>query len=479
MTQIDEVLARAQRHAADFLNGLDRRPVGATASLAQLRGRLDLPLPERGVSADQVVDDLVAATEGGHLGSAGGRFFAWVIGGALPSALAADWLVSAWDNNASLYACGPASAVVEEVAGRWVKEILGLPADASFAFTTGCQTAHVACLAAARNALLRARGWDVEADGLCGAARIRVLATEHHHGSLTRALRLLGLGSNCVEPLVTDASSRVTASALASALGGSQAPTIVVLDAADLYVGAFDPFVELIPLAKAAGAWVHVDGAFGLWARASARHRDLAAGIERADSWATDAHKWLNTPKDIGIAVVADRSAHRAAMGINAAYLSSSGDARDQIDWTPEWTRRARGFPVYAALRELGRDGLESLVDRCCDHARALALGIAALPGAELVACPTLNQGLVRFRDGRIGATEADHAARTDRVIADIDREGTALFSGSTWKGKRVMRISVVNWRTTTRDVERTIAAVAAVLDASRDQATVPPGIPH
>ena len=470
MKNIEELLMRTQRHATEFLNGLDDRPVGATATLGELRRRLAVPLTARGMDAGRVVDDLVAATAGGHLGSAGSRFFAWVIGGALPSALAADWLVSTWDNNATLYACGPASAVVEEIAGVWVKDILRLPAAASFAFTTGCQMAHVTCLAAARHALLRDRGWDVELSGLGGAPRIRVLSTEHRHGSITRALRLLGMGSDCLVPLDTDSRSRLAPETLRAALRESDAPTVVVLDAADLNVGAIDPFAELIPLAKDGGAWVHVDGAFGLWARASERYKSLADGVERADSWATDAHKWLNTPKDIGIAVVADVPAHRAAMGITAAYLSADGDARDALDWTPDWTRRARGFPVYAALRELGRDGVANLVDRCCDYADKLTLGLSALPGVELIARPSLNQGLVRFLDGRPDATPADHDARTDWAIKAINREGTAFFSGTTWKGRRAMRISVVNWRTNADAVERTLKAVAAVIRPDGDR---------
>jgi glutamate/tyrosine decarboxylase-like PLP-dependent enzyme len=468
MTDIEILLDRTRRHAVEFLNGLDRRPVHPTATLKELRCRLGGPLENRGRDAAQVIDDLVIATSGGHLGSASGRSFAWVMGGTLPSALAADWLVSTWDNNATLYVSAPAAAVAEEIAGQWVKDILGLPARASFAFTTGCQMAHATCLAAARHALLSERGWNVERDGLFDAPRIRVLANENRHGSLTRALRFLGFGSNCVEPLATDADSRVEPATLMAAIQQqkSAAPTIVVLNAADLNVGAFDPFGELIPLAKASGAWVHVDGAFGLWARASARHRSLADGIEGADSWATDAHKWLNTPQDIGIAIVADPEAHKAAMDISAAYLSGGSQARDPLDWTPEWSRRARGFPVYAALRELGREGTGHLIDRCCERADQLVLGLGALPGVEVVAYPTLNQGLVRFPDHRPDAAAADHDARTDRMIEAINREGTAFFSGTIWKRRRAMRISVVNWRTSKEDVERTLGAVAAVLES-------------
>jgi glutamate/tyrosine decarboxylase-like PLP-dependent enzyme len=464
LTPIRSLLERAQTYATDFLDGLNERSVAATVDAATLRHRLGLALGDAGIPAERVIDELVAATEGGHLGSAGGRFFAWVIGSALPSALAADWLTSTWDNNAALHACGPAASVVEEVAGAWVKDVLDLPRDASFAFTTGCQMAHFTCLAAARHALLRDRGWNVERDGLNGASAIRVLAKEHRHGSVERTLRFLGIGTDALVPLATDADARVTPDALIAALRTSDAPTIVVFDAADLNVGAIDPFAALIPIARAAAAWVHIDGAFGLWARASARHRGKLAGVELAHSWATDAHKWLNTPKDIGLALVSDTSAHRAAMTISADYLSHDADTRDQIDWTPDWTRRARGFAVYAALRELGRTGLADLIDRSCNHATALANGIAALHGAELLATPTLNQALVRFRSPEPSATEEDHDAHTAAVIAAVNAEGTAFFSGTWWKGRRAMRISAVNWRTSISDVEATIAAVARVL---------------
>lgn len=464
MTHSLEILHRTTSHAIAFLDGLANRPVAATVDAATLRSRIDHALGRDGIPAEQVIDELVAATAGGHLGSAGGRFFAWVIGGALPSALAADWLTSTWDNNATLYACGPAASVVEEVAGAWVKDVLDLPREASFAFTTGCQMAHFTCLAAARHALLRDRGWDVERDGLAGAPVMRVLATEQRHGSLDRALRFLGIGTAALVPLATDADARVTVESLASALAVSNAPTIVHLDAADLNVGAVDPFAYLIPLAKAAGAWVHIDGAFGLWARASARHREKLAGVELADSWATDAHKWLNTPKDIGVAIVRDRTAHRAAMTISADYMVYDDETRDQIDWTPDWTRRARGYPVYAAMRELGRNGIAALIDRCCDHAAALARGIANFHGTELVAAATLNQALVRFRSPKAQASDADHDEWTADVIAAINAEGTAFFSGTTWQGRKAMRISVINWRTNDEDVAATIAAVGRVL---------------
>lgn len=457
-------LARAFEHAAGWLDGLDTRTVAATTPLGTLRARLGGALPAAGTDAAQVIDDLVAMTEGGLLGSASGRCFAWVIGGALTSALAADWLTAAWDQNAALYACGPAASVVEEVAGAWLKELFDLPRDASFAFTTGCQLAHVTCLATARHAVLRDVGWDVGVEGIGGAPPIRVLTSEHRHASIDRAVRFLGLGTRHLAPLATDADGRMAPATLERALDTGTGPTIVVLDAADLNAAAFDPFDTLVPIAKAAGAWVHVDGAFGLFARAIRTTRHLLAGVEGADSWATDAHKWLNVPFDCGVAVVRDRSAHRAAMTLSASYLTAAARARDQIDWNPEWSRRARGFAVYAALRELGRDGVEALVDRSCAHCRALVAGIGALPGAEVVWASALNQGMVRFRDPRPGADDADHDRRTDAVIAAVNLTGEAFFSGTTWRGRRAMRVSVVNWRTDERDVARTLAAVRAAL---------------
>lgn len=461
-------LSRASEHAEAFLSGLPLRSVAATATVDELRRRLTLDLPQTGTNPVTVIDDLVDQTRGGHLGSAGGRFFAWVIGGALPSALAAEWMASTWDNNAALYACGPASAVVEEVAGNWVKQLLELPGEASFAFTTGCQMAHVTCLAAARHALLRDLGWDVEADGLNGAPAIRVLVTEHRHSSIERAIRFLGLGTNSIVPLETDNHARLSPDVLEKALSDGTGPTIVVLDAADLNVGAVDPFDKLVPLAKAHNAWVHVDGAFGLWARVSDQHSAKLAGVELADSWATDAHKWLNTPKDNGIAIVRDYEAHRAAMSISATYLSSPGGVRDQIDWTPDWTRRARGFAVYAAIRELGREGIADLVDRCCRFADQLAKGFAKLANVELVAAPTLNQALVRFRHPAPYANPAEHDKWTDRTIEALNREGTAFFSGSRWQGRRVMRISVVNWQTNDDDIRLTLDAAARVIEVER-----------
>jgi len=426
---------------------------------------LSKPLSNQSVPPDQVIADLVRDVEGGLLGSAGGRFFGWVIGGSLPAALAADWLTGAWDQNAALYACGPAAAVVEEVAGRWLKEILGLPGHASFSFVSGCQMAHATCLAAARHALLVERGWDVERQGLYGAPPIRILASEQRHGSIERSVRLLGLGLDQLVYLPSDSYDRLEHAALERALeDASSSLTILLLQAGDINIGAFDEFENLIPIAKRHGAWVHVDGAFGLWAAASPQHRHLVKGVAAADSWATDGHKWLNVPFDCGYAFIAHPAAHRAAMSQRAAYLTHDEVARDEIDWNPEWSRRARGFPTYAALRQLGRDGIAAMIARCCRHAHTLVMRIGNLPGAEMIWEPVINQGLVRFLDPSPCATEKDHDQRTDEIIAAIVSSGEAFFGGTTWRGRRAMRVSVCNWQTSDRDVKRAVRSVASVL---------------
>jgi glutamate/tyrosine decarboxylase-like PLP-dependent enzyme len=438
--------------------------VAATDNIDTLRAKINSNLCDKGLPAEDVIRELLQATKGGLLGSAGGRFFAWVIGGSLPSALAADWLTSTWEQNAALYACGPAVSIVEEIAGEWIKELLDLPRESSFAFTTGCQLAHFTCLAAARAFVLKKAGWNINEDGLFGAPAIRVLTSEHRHGSVDRAVRYLGLGNKSLEALKTDDRGRVEPSSLRETLKRSKAPTILVLNAADLNIAAFDPFEELIPMAKDANAWVHIDGAFGLFARASKQKRHLTAGLELADSWATDGHKWLNVPFDCGIAIIRDRNVHREAMTISASYIAAETGARDQIDWNPEWSRRARGVPVYAALRELGKDGMADLVDRTSQHCHTIVTEIDKISGAKMLWEPQLNQGLVRFLDLRPDATEKDHDARTDAVIAAINATGEAFFSGTTWNGMQAMRVSVVNWRTNDADVSRTVQAVKKVV---------------
>jgi len=461
-------LDRAVEHAKSYLNRLDTAPVSAMASLEELRERFTRPLTDAGVPAERVIDDLAKDAEGGLIGSAGGRFFAWVIGGSLPAALAADWLTSTWDQNAGIYACSPAAGVVEEVAGRYLKDLLGLPARASFAFVTGTQMAHVICLAAARHGLLARRGWNVEQRGLTRAPEVRVIVGAERHGTVDRAVRLLGLGSDNIQPLPLDERNGMDVDALSAALReGADRPTIVVLQAGELNTGSFDRFSELIPVAHARSAWVHIDGAFGLWAAASPTYRHFMRDAALADSWSTDGHKWLNVPYDSGYAFVADAEAHHASMTHRSSYMMHEGDARDQVDWNPEWSRRARGLATYAAIRSLGREGICDLIDRSCHQAATLVQRIGALPGAEVMWQPLINQGLVRFRDQRPTASESDHDARTDRVIEEILTAGEAFFGGVTWRGRRCMRVSVSNWQTTDRDVERTVAAVARAIQVA------------
>lgn len=458
-------LEHASRLSISFLDALDTTPVNATATLAELRARLMRPLSNDGVDPVTVIDDLARAVDGGLLGSAGGRFFGWVIGGGLPSALAADWLTGTWDQNAGLYACAPAAAVVEEVCGLWLKALLGVPDTASFALVTGCQMAHVTCLAAARHAVLERAGWNVHRDGLSGSPRIRVLTSQEVHGTCTRAIKILGLGTANIELLHADDTSRLRLDALREALASNRdRPTIVILQAGDVNCGAFDPFEEAIALAHEAGAWVHVDGAMGLWCHAAPQLRHLLAGAEQADSWATDGHKWLNVPYDSGYAFVAHPDAHRASMSHRASYLVHADDVRDELDWTPEHSRRARGFATYAALRELGRHGIADLVTRCCRFAHELATRIGALPGAATICVPQINQGLVRFYDRRAGANDEEHDRQTDDVIATINASGEAFFTGTTWHGLRCMRTSVSNWRTTASDIDRAVAATERAL---------------
>lgn len=454
MDSLDIAFAEARR----YLASLDSRPVASRGSPADMRAPLPAHFPAHGMPAVDVVRAIAAAAEPGLTGNAGGRFFAWVKGGALPAALATDVLCSAWDQNAVLASTSPAGAVLEEIAGRFLLDALRLPDDASYAFVTGCQMAHATALAAARHGVLARFGWDVEAKGLQGAPIVRVLANAHHHSSVTRALRLLGLGSDCIVPLGGDRPGRVAPDVLTAALAQvPDAPTIVVLNAGDLNIGACDAFDVLCPIAQAAGAWVHVDGAFGLWANASPRLAPLVAGVDRADSWATDGHKWLNTPYDCGMAITRHPAAHSAAMRMTAAYPTRGGPIRDPMDFTPEWSRRARSLPALAALMQLGRDGLAAMIERCCDHAAAIYDGIVANEGAFGIARPTLNQGLVRFH-------ASDGSNISDAVIAAVNASGEAFFSGGSWDGERVMRISVCGWNTCAADVTRTVVATGEAL---------------
>ncbi len=454
------VLRQAAQEAIDYLEEIDGQPIRTTASLSELRARLGRDLPDQGVPAEQVLKDLVTDARDGILGSGSGRFFGWVIGGSLPVALGADWLTSAWDQNAASNVTAPAEAVVEEVSGAWMKQILKLPGSASFAFVTGCQMAHTTAFAAARHHLLEQRGWDVEKQGLSSAPQMRVLTSENRHESVLRAVRLLGIGTDAVRYVASDGEGRMDPGALDAALAGNRdCACIVSLQAGDLNSGVFDSFKALCPIARRHKAWVHVDGAFGLWAAASPQYRHLLEGVEQANSWATDGHKWLNLPFDSGFVFVSEPAAHRAAFSQVTSYAVPLEDLRNQKDWNPEWSRRGRGFAAYAALRHLGRDGLQDLVERCCRHASRLVEGISGLEGAEAVAWPVINQGLVRFL-----APDGDHDRQTDSVIAKLQDSGEVWFGGVTWKGKRAMRISVCNWLTSDQDIERSIDVIRRVL---------------
>ncbi|MCC6471102.1 MAG: aspartate aminotransferase family protein [Alphaproteobacteria bacterium] len=458
------LLDRTAAHAARYLAALDSRPVGTTATFGDLRARLARPLPETSTLPEQVIDDLVHDTEGGIMGSTSGRFFGWVIGGTLPVALAADWLTSTWDQNAASNLTAPAEAVVEEVCGAWAKELLGIPASASFGFVTGCQMAHTTALASARHKLLRDRGWDVEAKGLAGAPPLRILTTENRHESIIRAVRLLGIGADAIGYVRGDNEGRIDVAELDRGLrDGGDRPTIVVLQAGDLNAGVFDPFAVSCRIARNHRAWVHVDGAFGLWAATSRKYRHLLDGADQAHSWATDGHKWLNLPFDSGLVFVADAAAHRAAFAQNASYSVPVEEMRNQKDWNPEWSRRGRGFAAYAAIRALGRSGIADIVERCSAHAGRLVAAIGALDGAEIAARPVINQGLMRFL-----GPDGDHDRRTDAVIRRIQAQGKAWFGGATWRGMRVMRVSVCNWATTDRDIDRAIDAVRAAIASAR-----------
>lgn len=443
----DPLLARAYAHAGTFLHGLPQRFVGARASRDEMMAALDAPLSQHGEDPAAVLDLLARNAGRGASACAAPRYFGFVIGGSLPVALAADWLVSTWDQNAGIHVISPMTAALEEIAARWLLELFDLPRASGVGFVTGCQMAHFTCLAAARHGVLRKAGWDVESEGLNGAPRIHVVASQEAHVTVDVALRYLGLGTRALVHVESDAQGRMRTDHLRELLPTLRGPVIVCAQAGNVNTGAFDPLREIAEAARAHGAWLHIDGAFGLWARASpsAALRAVVDGIELADSWATDAHKWLNVPYDSGIAIVRNAEDHRSAMTSAAAYLiQSRGVERDAVDWVPEFSRRARGIPVYAALRALGRDGIADLIERCCARARQFAELLSAAPGVVVLADVVLNQVLVRFGDDDM---------LTRAVIAGVQSEGTCWASGTTWHGLAAMRISVSNWATSEEDV--------------------------
>jgi glutamate/tyrosine decarboxylase-like PLP-dependent enzyme len=448
VTEPRDLLRRTAEIAADYLESLEERPVFPRTSPDELREALGGPLPEEPLDPAEVVGELAEAAEPGVVAIGSGRYFGFVIGGALPAALAADWLTSAWDQNAGLYVGGPSASVVEQVTRDWLLDLLGLPGESSIGFVTGTQMAHVTGLAAARFHVLDGVGWDVNREGLTGAPPIRVLVGEKRHVTIDRALRFLGLGAPTT--VAADEQGRMKPEALREAL--REGPTIVCAQAGEVNTGAFDPLPQIADACEEFGGWLHVDGAFGIWAAVSPRLRHLVAGLERADSWTTDAHKWLNVPYDSGIVLCAHPESHRIAMTVSASYLIQDEGARrvrDQVDWVPEFSRRARGFPIYAALRSLGRSGLVDLVERCCGAASRFAEAIAELEGVELLNDVVLNQVLFRF--------ETDE--RTDEVLAEVQRDGRIWLSGTTWDGRKAIRVSVSNWQTSDEEIDLAVEA--------------------
>ncbi|TDS77159.1 pyridoxal phosphate-dependent decarboxylase family protein [Amnibacterium kyonggiense] len=449
--EYQEVLGVAADRARAWLGTVGSRPVPPTATAEELRPVFGGPLPDGPTPASDVVAELADGAEPGLMAIGSGRFFGWVMGGTLPAALGADWLVSAWDQNTGIRFATPATAAIEEAAAVWLLDLLGLPSTAGVGFTTGATTANFSCLAAARSAVLGAAGWDVTQDGLTGAPRVHVLVGEERHETVDLALRYLGLGAPT--PVAVDEEGRIRVDALAAALDAVPAgsPLIVVLQAGNVHSGAFDPFAEAIETVRRRSGWVHVDGAFGLWAAAPASMAPLVRGVTGADSWATDAHKTLSVPYDCGVAIVQDRAAMRGALGLHASYLvddtTELGDPQERV---PELSRRARGAPVWAALRSLGRLGTVELVEGLARRARAIADGARGIPGATVLNDVVFSQVCIAFEDDE----------RTRAVTARLLADGTAWMSGSRWRGRDVIRVSVSNWSTDDEDVRRSVEAL-------------------
>jgi glutamate/tyrosine decarboxylase-like PLP-dependent enzyme len=462
MTDRDALLRQTTDLANDFLDRLPTRPVGRPVDLAALRADMDAPLPDAPMDPATVIDELARAAEPGLFGSAGPRYFGFVIGGGVPAALAADWLTSTWDQNAGLYAISPAAAVAEEVSARWLVELFGLPAQSSVGFVTGATMATFTALAAARHRVLERAGWNVEEQGYVGAPAIEVVLGDEAHVTVFVSLQMLGLGRSRVHRVAADEQGRMRPDALRETLAGLDGPIIVCAQSGNVNTGAFDPLPEIVAAVREqSNAWLHVDGAFGLWAAATPALQGLTEGLTGADSWTTDAHKWLNVPYDSGIVICADAAAHHAAMTLGASYyVETQGGERDSYNWVPESSRRARGFAIYAALRSLGRPGLAEMIERCCTNARRFAEGLRGTTGVAILNDVVLNQVLVRFSPPGGGDDPTATDDFTRRVIAAVQADGTCWLGGTTWHGLAAMRISVSNWSTTEEDVDLSIEAI-------------------
>jgi glutamate/tyrosine decarboxylase-like PLP-dependent enzyme len=456
-----ELLDPALTAALAYLDSLPDRPVWARAAYEDMVQAMDGPLPDDLADPAQVVATLAGLAEPGLAATPSGRFYGFVVGGTHPAALAADWLTSAWDQNAGLGAMAPAAAAAEAVAARWIIELLGLPAGTTVGFVTGGMMANFTGLGAARHAVLARAGWDVERRGLAGAPPLRIVAGADRHDTIDLAVRYLGIGTEAIVPVASDEQGRLRLDALEDALDGER-PTIVCLQAGEVHTGAFDPLRAATDLAHAHGAWVHVDGAFGLWAAAAPSTRHLTDGVEKADSWATDAHKTLNVPYDIGLVCVRDATAHRAAFGVGGDYLITS-ESGDPFELVPEFSRRARGFPVWAVLQALGRRGVAELVEGLCAHARRFAGGVSAISGGEVLNDVVFTQVLTAFGDDAV----------TREVGRRVLTDGTAVMTPSTWRGRATLRASMSNWSTTNDDIDRSLSALGFIVDEVR---TTSPG---
>jgi glutamate/tyrosine decarboxylase-like PLP-dependent enzyme len=457
MDDRERTLRRAAELGLEFLAGLDQRHVGARADGDAVAAALGGQLPEDGEDPVAVIEDMARRLDPGLVASAGPRYFGFVIGGAVPAALGADWLTATWDQNAVLHALSPASAGAEQVVGAWMLDLLGLPASASVGLPTGAGLGNAVGLAAGRHAVLAREGWDVEARGLYGAPEISVVIGEEAHATVLTALQYIGLGRERVVKVPADEQGRMRDDAFGDLVAGLRGPVIVSAQAGNVNTGGFDPMDAIADaLAGHPNAWVHVDGAFGLWAAVSPRLQHLLTGVERADSWATDAHKWLNVGYDCGFVAVRDVETHRAAMAVFASYLMPTQTQRESWEYVLDSSRRARGFALYATLRSLGRSGVRELVERCCDLARRMADRLSRADGVEVLNDVVLNQVLVRFHP----ADGGDADAFTREVIHRVQESGEAWMGGTTWHGLAAMRISVSNWSTTEADAERTVDAI-------------------
>ena len=449
-----EAMERAAREAVTYRRGVAEAQTTPVATYRQMMAAFEAPLPEGPGDPSAIIEDLIARATPGIRAATAPRFFGWVIGNSHPTGVAADWLVAAWGQNVGNLTSAPAAAAIETVAANWLLEILDLPREASVGYVTGATVANFVCLAAARSEVLRKVGWDVEADGLIGAPPVRVLIGADAHATVFSGLKYLGLGARRVITVETDDLGRMLPSAFERALAAGEGPVIAIAQAGQINTGASDPFTEIAPMAKAAGAWLHVDGAFGLWGRVAPSRADQLLGVDLADSWATDGHKWLQTPYDCGFAIVRDAEAHRRAMAISASYLPpAQGADREPSAYVPELSRRARGVGTWAMLRQFGRAGIAELVERDCRIARDMAAALAKEPGVEIVCDVPLNQFMVRFGDD-----DAATLATVERIQADA----VAFIGAATWRGRWVMRVSVSSAATTEKDGEITVGAVIA-----------------